>query len=239
MATNNGGFWASRFGRWLESGKNSVGCVLAVGAIVLEVTIGLGPLWPLIVVAAYVVGALVWPRDRLNLTLAIGETASADDLKAQLATLRKTVSTQSGRLGADVVGSVAALLDILDEVVSKWDDLLVAPEQSHVVQQMIVDYLPTSLQTYLNIPATYAMSARVAGKKSAHDELLDQLGLLTTEAGKIRAAVYSKDLDALGDQSRFLQQKFATSSLDLPDSSAPSDPSGPTDATGPQSSTTA
>lgn len=216
MATSNGGFWTSRFGRWLESGKNIAGCVLAVAAIIVEVTVGLGAFWPVIVVAAYAVGALVWPRGRVNLTLALGQTASADDLKAQLATLRRTVATSSSRLGADVVKSVSGLLDILDEVVTKWDDLLVAPEQAHVVQQMIVDYLPTSLQTYLNIPATYALSARVAGKQSAHDELLDQLTLLTTEADKIRSAVYAKDLDALGDQSRFLQQKFGTSSLDLP-----------------------
>lgn len=216
MATSSGGFWTSRFGRWLESGKNIVGCILAVIVVVLQVTVGLGAFWPLIMVAAYAVGALVWPRDRLNLTLAVGETASADDLKAQLANLRRTVATSGSRLGADVVTSVGSLLDILDEVVSKWDDLIVAPEQSHVVQQMIVDYLPTSLQTYLNIPATFAMTARVAGKKSAHDELLDQLTLLTTEADKIRSAVYAKDLDALGDQSRFLQQKFGKSSLDLP-----------------------
>jgi len=216
VATNSGGFWTSRFGRWLESGKNIVGCILAVVVVVLQVTVGLGAFWPLIMIAAYAVGALVWPRDRLNLTLAVGQTASADDLKAQLANLRRTVGTSGSRLGADVVKSVSALLDILDEVVSKWDDLLVAPEQGHVVQQMIVDYLPTSLQTYLNIPATFAMTARVAGKKSAHDELLDQLSLLTTEADKIRSAVYSKDLEALGDQSRFLQQKFGKSSLDLP-----------------------
>jgi hypothetical protein len=215
VATSSGGFWSSRFGRWLESGKNIVGCVLAVIAIILEVTVGLGAFWPIIVVAAYAVGALLWPRDRLNLTLALGESASADDLKAQMASLRKTMSTQSGRLGDDIVKPLGALLDVLDEIVSKWDDLLVAPEQSHVVQQMIVDYLPTSLQTYLNIPATYALTARVAGKKSAHDELVDQLTLLTTEAEKIRAAVYSKDLDALGDQSRFLQEKFGKSSLDL------------------------
>jgi hypothetical protein len=44
---------------------------------------------------------------------------------------------------------------------------------------------------------------------------------------KIRAAVYSKDLDALGDQSRFLQDKFGTSSLDLPDS-PPDSPPAPT-----------
>lgn len=217
MATSSGGgFWSSRLGRWLESGKNIVGSVLAVIAIILEVTVGLGAFWPVIVVAAYGVGALLWPRDRLNLTLALGESASADDLKAQMGALRKTMNTQSGRLGADVVKPLGDLLDVLDEIVSKWDDLLVAPDQSHVVQQMIVDYLPTSLQTYLNIPATYALTARVAGKKSAHDELLDQLTLLMTEATKIRAAVYSKDLDALGDQSRFLQDKFGKSSLDLP-----------------------
>jgi hypothetical protein len=215
VATSSGGFWSSRAGRWLESGKNIVGCVLAVIAIILEVTVGLGAFWPVIVVAAYGVGALLWPRDRLNLTLALGESASADDLKAQMASLRRTMSTQSGRLGPDIVKPLGALLDILDEIVSKWDDLIAAPEQSHVVQQMIVDYVPTSLQTYLNIPATYALTARVAGKKSAHDELLDQLTLLTTEADKIRSAVYSKDLDALGDQSRFLQDKFGTSSLDI------------------------
>lgn len=228
MATSNGGFWTSRFGRWLESGKNIVGCVLAVVAIVLQVAIGLGAFWPLIVVGAYAVGALLWPRDRLNLTLALGESTSADDLKAQLAQLRKTMTTQGTRLGADVTKPLGTLLDVLDEIVSKWDDLLVAPDQSHVVQQMIVDYLPTSLQTYLNIPATYALSSRVAGKKSAHDELLDQLALLETEAEKIRAAVYSKDLDALGDQSRFLQAKFGKSSLDLPAGSGSSDPDVPT-----------
>jgi hypothetical protein len=214
--SSGGGFWTSRLGRWLESGKNIVGSVLAVIAIILEVTVGLGAFWPVIVIAAYGVGALLWPRDRLNLTLALGESASADDLKAQLGSLRKTMTTQSGRLGADVVKPLSDLLDVLDEIVSKWDDLLAAPDQGHVVQQMIVDYLPTSLQTYLNIPATYALTARVAGKKSAHDELIDQLTLLMTEATKIRAAVYSKDLDALGDQSRFLQDKFGKSSLDLP-----------------------
>lgn len=217
MATSSGGgFWSSRLGRWLESGKNIVGSVLAVIAIILEVTIGLGAFWPVIVIAAYCVGALLWPRDRLNLTLALGESASADDLRAQLGSLRRTMTAQSGRLGADVVKPLGALLDILDEVVAKWDDLLTAPDQSHVVQQMIVDYLPTSLQTYLNIPATYALTARVVGKKSAHDELLDQLTLLTTEADKIRSAVYTKDLNALGDQSRFLQDKFGKSALDLP-----------------------
>jgi hypothetical protein len=219
VATSSGGFWSSRFGRWLESGKNIAGCVLAVVAIVLQFTIGLGAFWPAIVVAGYAIGALVWPRSRLSLTMDLGNSATEGELKAQLGSMRRTVSVQGSRLGSDGARSATNLLGILDEIVVKWDDLQVAPEQAHLVQQMIVDYLPTSLQTYLNIPSTYALSARVAGKKSAHDELIDQLTLLTTEADKIRTAVYSKALDALGDQSRFLQQKFGTSSLDLPGSS--------------------
>jgi hypothetical protein len=215
VATSNG-FWGSRLGRWLESGKNIAGSVLGAAALVVQFFLGLGPFWPLVVVAAYAVGALLWPRDRVSLSLTLGENASEADLAAQLKVLRKTTSTQATRLGADVVKPVTALLDVLDEIVGKWDDLLVAPDQSHVVQQMIVDYLPTSLQGYLNIPATYALTARVEGKRSAHDELLDQLQILQTEAEKIRSAVYSKDLDALGDQSRFLRDKFGKSSLDLP-----------------------
>jgi hypothetical protein len=222
VATSSGGFWSSRFGRWLESGKNIAGCVLAVIAIVLQVTIGLGAFWPAIVVAGYAIGALVWPRSRFNLTLAVGDTATEGELQSQLGSLRRTVSVQGSRLGADGAKAITGLLSILDEIVARWDDLLVAPQQSHVVQQIIVDYLPTSLQTYLAIPANFAMTAQGASKQSAHDELIDQVTLLTTEADKIRVAAYSSDLNALGDQSRFLQQKFGTSSLDLPDTPAAS-----------------
>ncbi len=66
-----------------------------------------------------------------------------------------------------------------------------------------------------NLPRTYAPSTRVAGRKTAHDELMDQLKILDTESARIRDAVYSREVDALSDESRFLRQKFARSSLDL------------------------
>src|SRR5471032_1794343 len=85
---------------------------------------------------------------------------------------------------------------------------------------MIGDYLPTSLQGYLNLPRTYALSARVAGRKTAHDELMDQLNILDTESKRIRQAVYSREVEALSDQSRFLRAKFAHSTLDIGDGSS-------------------
>jgi hypothetical protein len=214
VATSSG-FWHGRFGRWLGSTKNIAGCVLAGAVIVLQVLVGLGPFWPLVVVVAYAVGALVAPRERVSLVLGLGDDAGADQLQEQLKVLRRSLSGEASRLDDDAEAEVTKILDSLDDIVNRWGDLSGAPDQQHTVEQMIADYLPTSLQGYLNLPRTYALSARVAGRKTAHDELMDQLKILETESARIRDAVYSREVDALSDQSRFLRQKFARSSLDI------------------------
>jgi hypothetical protein len=193
-------------------------------AVVLEFAVGLGPIWPAIVIAAYAVGALVAPRERISLRLGLGEGATATQLEDQIGLLRRSLAGEASRLESDAEAEVTKVLGTLDEIVARWDDLAVAPEQKHTVQAMITDYLPTSLQTYLNLPRTFALQNRVAGKKTAHDELMDQLAILDTESGKIRDAVYAKEVDSLADQSRFLRQKFATSSLDLDAPQAPPAP---------------
>jgi hypothetical protein len=215
VATSNGGFWHSRLGRWVGSSKNIVGSLLGAAAIGAQLTIGLGQLWPLIVAASYGVGALVAPRDRVDLRLGITAGASAEQLEAQLKVLRRSMRAEASRLPDDANAIFGRILDNLDVVVARWDELAIAPDQSHVVVQMITDYLPTSIQTYLNLPRTYALSARVEGRKTAHEELVDQLGILENESGRIRDAVLAKGVDALSDQSRFLREKFSKSSLDL------------------------
>ncbi len=216
MATSSpGSFWRSAPGRWLGSSKNILGSVLAAGAIGAQLVLGLGPLWPLVVVASYGVGALVAPRDRVDLRLGIGAGASAEDLAAQLKVFRRSMKGEASRLTDDANAILTRILDALDEIVARWDDLAAAPDQRHVVEQMILDYLPTSIQTFLNLPRTFALSTRVEGRKSAHDELIEQLGILEKESDSIRTAVYSRDLDALGDQGRFLREKFGRSDLQL------------------------
>jgi hypothetical protein len=222
VATSSG-FWHGRFGRWLSSTKNIAGCLLGGAAILAQLFIGLGPFWPIIVVAAYFVGALIAPRDRVDLVLGLGENAGADELQEQLKVLRRSLNGEASRLDADAEAEVTKILQSLDDIVARWPDLAAAPDQQHTVEQMIGDYLPTSLQGYLNLPRTYALSARVAGRKTAHDELMDQLKILDTESERIRDAVYSREVDALSDQSRFLRAKFAHSSLDIGDGSSTDD----------------
>ena len=214
MATSSG-FWRSGIGRWVASSKNILGSVLAVAALGAQVVFGLGPLWPLVVAASYGVGALVAPRDKVNLRLGLGAGATADELAEQLRLLRRSIKGEARRLEDDANAVLLRILDNLDQIVARWGDLDAAPDQKHVVEQMIVDYLPTSLQTFLNLPRTFALSTRVEGKKTAHEELMDQLAILETESDRIRTALYTRDLDALSDQSRFLRDKFGRSELEL------------------------
>ncbi len=218
MATSNtggGGFWASAPGRWLSSGKNIFGSVLAAGAIGAQLFFGLGPLWPLIVAASYGVGALVAPRDRVDLRLGLGAGASAEQLAAQLKMLRRAIKGDARRLTDDANAILLRILDALDEIVARWNELASAPDQRHVVERMTIDYLPTSVETFLNLPRTFALQSRVEGKRSAHDELIEQLTILEAESDRIRTAVYSRAVEKLTDQSRFLREKFGKSELDL------------------------
>ncbi len=215
MATSSGSFWRSAAGRWLGSSKNILGSVLGAGAVAAQLVVGLGPLWPLIVAASYGVGALVAPRDRVDLRLGVGAGASAADLSEQLRLLRRSMKGEARRLPDDANAILLRILDALDEIVARWGELASSPDQTHVVEQMVLDYLPTSVQTYLNLPRTYALQNRVDGRKTAHEELLEQLTILETESTRIRAAVYARDVDALSDQSRFLRDKFGRSDLEL------------------------
>ena len=214
MATSSGGAWRSRPLRWLGSTKNILGSLLAVAAVAAQILVGLGPLWPLVVAASYGVGALIAPRERVDLRLGLGAGASAEDLQAQLKVFRRAMKGEASRLSGDANGILNKILDALDEIVARWGDLASAPEQRHVVEQMILDYLPTSIQRFLNLPRAFAVSAR-AGQKNAHDELIEQLTILQNESDRIRTALYSRDLDALGDQGRFLREKFGKSDLQL------------------------
>lgn len=163
-------------------------------------------------------GALAAPRDKVDLMfdLASGTSASAAELSAQIRSLRRSVSANSGRLELSATTILGRTFDTLDQIVGKWGVVSGSPEHSHTVERVVFEYLPTALQGFLNLPRTFALSARVAGKKTAQEELLDQLTALDKETDRIRAAAFAQDLDNLSAQTQFLHDKFTPSALTLP-----------------------
>lgn len=216
MATSNPGALLPAAGRWLSSTKSITGSALAIAGLGAHAFIGLGTFWPLVIASAYGVGALAAPRDKVNLhlDLAAGAADNAADLTAQIASLRAASNIQSRRLEDDASALLSRTLDTLDQIAGRWTVVSASPEHSYTVERIAFEYLPASIQGYLNLPRSFALTAR-QGKRTAHDELLDQLGVLDVESARIRDAAYDQELDALSVQGQFLRDKFRQSGLTL------------------------
>lgn len=204
----------SSVGRYLGSTKNITGSALALAAVGAQLTVGLGSLWPAVVAASYAIGALVGPPEKVHLvTGGAGDAVAA--LRPDLVALAGQVESARPRLDDDVFAAVDQILVLLGSVLDRAEVLATSPEHLFVVSRTIRDYLPTSLESYLNLPRTYALHSRVAGRRTAHDELMAQLALLQGQLSTVAQSVYDGDLQALVDQGRFLQEKFGPSNLDL------------------------
>jgi hypothetical protein len=80
------------------------------------------------------------------------------------------------------------------------------------VRQTALDYLPTTLSTYLGLPPAYRRFHAVRDGKTAHDLLLEQLRLLDGKMKEIVANMHSNDAQALLANGRFLEEKFGAKS---------------------------
>jgi hypothetical protein len=213
VGTNEPG---ERMTRYLGSTKNLTGCVLALVGLGVTLAGWAGSYWPLVVAGLYGVGALAAPPDKVRLALTGPDTAAeARGLRADLATLARRVDAAGARLPDDARARVRLIIDVLGEIINRIEHLATSPEQRFVVARTIRDYLPTSLETYLNLPRSYAFTRRLGGRRTAHEELLAQLDLLESKLREIADAVYSGDAQALVDQGRFLEDRFRRSELDL------------------------
>lgn len=204
---------------WMGTNKNLVGMGMAGAGLLVQVFTGIwdvfGPFWPGAIVALYVSGVLLGSPEKVDFTASFGSGTSIRKLQDDLAALDRGLRPNRSRLGQDVCAKVDTITGLLSDILERGETLRSSPQQMNVVESTIRDYLPTSLESYLNLPRTYAMTSRQAGRKSAHEELLGQLDILAREAGKILDAVVENDSSALSDQGRFLEEKFRSSSLDL------------------------
>jgi hypothetical protein len=195
---------------YLYSRKNIVACLLALAGVGLFFMSVLGPVWPAVVVGLYLVGALATPSGS-KLDLLGGETPS--DIRGAL---EHQVSAVKGKVPDDVYQKVLSIQQTILTILPKIDRLGPGSQDAFIVQKTATDYLPSTLQAYLNLPRTYATLHRMADGRTASQVLLDQLTLLDGKLGEVADAVNKNDTDALLANGRFLQDRFGGSALKLP-----------------------
>ncbi|GAC1613661.1 MAG: hypothetical protein NVS9B1_22440 [Candidatus Dormibacteraceae bacterium] len=195
---------------YLYSRRNIVGCLLAMLGLTLFFLGLIGAVWPAIVLGLYLIGALVTPADR-KWDLLGG--AAPSDLAGQLS---HQVAAIRGKVPDDVYKKVVSIQQTIMGILPKIDRLGAGSPDAFVVQKTVTDYLPSTLQAYLNLPGAYATLHRLSDGRTAAQVLLDQLTLLDRKLDEVADAVNKNDADALLANGRFLADRFGGSALTLP-----------------------
>jgi hypothetical protein len=204
--------WRKRLELFLTSRKNIAGCVGGVGGIGLLLFgitsggVGLG-----IVAGLYVIGYLA-ARPEQGVGLSAIDSGDTADIKRGLEHLLASIRF---RVTDDVyqrVGSIAySIVQTLPD-----NGRAVDPTDPNVnlIRQTALSYLPQALDAYLSIPRIYAERRPVAGGQTAHQILMDQLNLMDQKMKEAADDIAANDTERLLTNARFLQERFASSSLE-------------------------
>jgi len=199
--------------RYLGSGKNVAGSALALGGLGLHLAGVIGDIWPLVVPALYVIGALLVPSKppRPNAP----ERFDAGSIERAL---DGTLDMARGRIPSDVFARLTSIRQRTLALLPRAADLPGGSQDLFVLQRTATDYLPASVRFYVSLPADYATTHVVQDGKTPLQVLQDQLELLDDQMAEIGDAVNQRDSDRLLVQGRFLEERFGKrGELNLPE----------------------
>lgn len=193
---------------YLNSAKNYAGLGLGAAAAGATLWTGAGgPLWPVIVGAAYGIGAMVAPAKKKVI----------DDLALDgvydVERLREAVDENRAMAPSELKQPVETICVALGDILDRWDSVQTQPNAAHDVASTIVDYLPTTLRSYLRVPA-HLRREQLNGS-TPFDSVQRQLEVLREYVIAARQAAYADDMRQLEQQGAFLNEKWRKSSLDL------------------------
>ena len=173
-----------------------------------------GPWWLPIVVGLYLIGYLLVPPEQ-ELSIQLGAADDANQVRDGLAKLLRALRGKvADDLYAKVVSIQSSILGTLEIEHSMAD---AADPNVYLIRQTALAYLPDAFTTYLRMPRSMAERRQIAGGRTPHDVLLEQLDLMDRRLADVADDMARHDSDKLLANGRFLAEKFGTSSLELED----------------------
>jgi len=199
---------------FLYSRRNIAGCLLAVGGLALYALgitsglIGLG-----LVAALYAVGYLVVRPER-GVPHTLDPDQAADNVRTELDRL---VISIHGRVADDIYVRVQNIRDSILATLPQdgQPGQSLADPNVYLIRKTALAYLPQALDAYLAVPRLYAERRTVADGRTPHDVLLEQLSLMDTKLHEVAEDLVHNDTEKLLVHGRFLQERFADSTMNL------------------------
>lgn len=124
------------------------------------------------------------------------------------------INRNAGKLPVEAVVLARQVTDTVREVIETATDKTLDVYATVQVNGIVDDYLPTTLQAYLNLDPAVTEQPGPSGR-SPRAALREQLDGLRTAAGELLQAARAHDVDLLFTQGNFLRTKFTRSDLDL------------------------
>lgn len=129
---------------------------------------------------------------------------SAKAVTAHVASIMDKIIGAKDALGVEIIDAVVPVFTNLNGILKQWHRLEGMTEVEYTVEAIVYDYLPTSLEAYINV----SKHDRKEKDGSLKKELIEQLGILARETEKIRESLYAEDLKPLTTQTNFLKARF-------------------------------
>ena len=188
---------------YLTSRRNLTGSGLALLAAALVVIDPVGPQGILLVIGFYLAGVVAVRRTPRVHRLGFDPMQVQRSLLAEIAAV-------AGRVPPDIWIRIQRIeLTIRVEILPRLNCLPLGAPELYLVERTARDFLPTAVETYLQLPGGYASPHGA----TAHQVLVDELDLLESQMRRVAEALHRADMDRLLAHRRFLEERF--SRLDL------------------------
>ena len=200
---------AQRFWAYFYSRPNLVGLALAIfGGVLLYY--GLLPRFGLLIVLAlYLIGVLVTPRNK-QMELDWRRKVTEAEIREELEKVARTTRRRAPR---EIYLKVDSIKDSILSILPQLMLLGEGDRSLYTIRQTALEYLPQALQNYFNLPAQFANFYPLRNGKTARQLLGDQLDILDREMKAIVADYAVNDMQKLLAHGRFLEQKFQQDEL--------------------------
>jgi hypothetical protein len=183
---------------YLTGRRNLAGSGLALLAAGLVLLDPVGPQGILLVISFYLAG-VVAVRGNPKVP-----RFGFDPMQLQRS-LSEEIAAVAGRVPPPIWIRIQRIeLTIRTEILPRLECLPLGAPELYLVERTARDFLPTAVETYLQLPGGYA-SSRGA---TAYQVLVDELDLLEAQMRRVAEIVHRTDMDRLLAHRRFLEDRF-------------------------------
>jgi hypothetical protein len=196
------------FKKFLNSKKNLIGCGLATIGLILYLVGFISSFWYLISAGLYIMGYILGPNEKEEITFYETQQDSFDDYKGFIKRLLDKTQNQMPLEANDTLNQIKeSSYELLDYLIKNEKDVSYS-ENISVVKQIFSQYLPNIINQYVKLPRKYAENVKINEGKTAKELFLEQLEILHKEIIEVSYGIYENDSQKLIAHNHFLKEKF-------------------------------